>query len=222
MQRIIVITGTDTGVGKTVLTALLTHHLRRSATVAPLKPICSGGRDDARLLRAASGGALTLDQINPWHFRAGVAPLLAARQEKERVNLRDVVACVHQLALKFQFVLVEGAGGLLRPLGEGFSTRELISALGAEAIVVARNQLGVVNHVRLTLESMPRLLAARARIALMSPKNLDGAARTNAALLAEFVDSTHIVSVPWLPSLRSLESASVKPRMRVALDALLH
>ena len=222
MQRISVITGTDTGVGKTVLTALLTHHLRRSATVAPLKPICSGGRDDARLLRAAWGGALTLDQINPWHFRAGVAPLLAARQEKERVNLRDVVACVHRTALKFQFVLVEGAGGLLSPLGEGFSTRELISALGAEAIVVARNQLGVVNHVRLTLESMPRLLAARARIALMSPKNLDGAARTNAALLAEFVDSTHIVSVPWLPGLRSLESAAVKPRMRAALDDLLH
>ena len=222
MQRIIVITGTDTGVGKSVLTALLTHHLRRSATVAPLKPICSGGREDARLLRAASGGGLTLDQINPWHFRAAVAPLLAARQENERVNLRDVVACVHRTALKFQFVLVEGAGGLLSPLGEGFSTRELISALGAEAIVVARNQLGVVNHVRLTLESMPRLLAARARIALMSPKKLDGAARTNAALLAEFVDSTHIVSVPWLPGLRSLESAAVKPRMRVALDALLH
>ena len=222
MQRIIVITGTDTGVGKSVLTALLTHHLRRTATVAPLKPICSGGREDARLLRAASGGGLTLDQINPWHFRAAVAPLLAARQENERVNLRDVVACVHRTALKFQFVLVEGAGGLLSPLGEGFSTRELISALGAEAIVVARNQLGVVNHVRLTLESMPRLLAARARIALMSPKKLDGAARTNAALLAEFVDSTHIVSVPWLPGLRSLESAAVKPRMRVALDALLH
>ena len=222
MQRIIVITGTDTGVGKSVLTALLTHHLRRSATVAPLKPICSGGREDARLLRAASGGGLTLDQINPWHFRAAVAPLLAARQENERVNLRDVVACVHRTALKFQFVLVEGAGGLLSPLGEGFSTRELISALGAEAIVVARNQLGVVNHVRLTLESMPRLLAARARIALMSPKKLDGAARTNAALLSEFVDSTHIVSVPWLPSLRSLESAAVKPPMHAALDDLLH
>jgi dethiobiotin synthase len=222
VQRIIVITGTDTGVGKTVLTALLTHHLRRSATVAPLKPICSGGRDDARLLRVASAGALTLDQINPWHFRAAVTPLLAARQERERVNLRDVVACVHRTALKFQFVLVEGAGGLLSPLGEGFSTRELISALGAEAIVVARNQLGVVNHVRLTLESMPRLLAARARIALMSPKKLDSAARTNAGLLAEFVDPTHIVSVPWVPGLRSLESATVKPRMRAALDDLLH
>src|ERR1017187_5696129 len=77
------ITGTDTGVGKTVLTALLTRNLReRGVNEAALKPICSGGRDDARELCAASSGVLTLDQVNPWHFRAPMAPLLAARRER--------------------------------------------------------------------------------------------------------------------------------------------
>jgi dethiobiotin synthetase len=82
------ITGTDTGVGKTVLTALLTRHLReRGVNAVALKPVCSGDRADARALHAASAGALTLDEINPWHFRAPMAPLLAARRERKRVAL---------------------------------------------------------------------------------------------------------------------------------------
>src|SRR5690242_10365898 len=76
------IAGTDTGVGKTVLTALLARYWReRGAKVAALKPVCSGGREDARVLQAALNGVLTLDEINPWHFRTPVAPSLAARQE---------------------------------------------------------------------------------------------------------------------------------------------
>ena len=78
-QRIYFIIGTDTGVGKTVFTALLTRRLReKEVRVAALKPLCSGGREDARVLRAASGHVLSLDEINPWHFRAPLAPLLAA------------------------------------------------------------------------------------------------------------------------------------------------
>ena len=70
MKPVYFVTGTDTGAGKTVLTALLTRFLRnRGLKVAALKPICSGGRNDARALRAALNGALSLDEINPWHFR---------------------------------------------------------------------------------------------------------------------------------------------------------
>ena len=88
MKRTIFITGTDTGAGKTVLTALLAQFLReRGVNAAALKPICSGGRDDARALRAAMDGALSLDEINPWHFRAPIAPLLAARRERKHVHL---------------------------------------------------------------------------------------------------------------------------------------
>src|SRR5271169_6741054 len=93
MKQTLFITGTDTGVGITVLTALLTRFLReRSVNAAALKPVCSGGRADARALRDALNGALTLDEINPWHFRAPIAPLLAARRENQRVKLSQVLA----------------------------------------------------------------------------------------------------------------------------------
>jgi dethiobiotin synthetase len=210
-------------VGKTVLTTLLTRHLRNAGLAAvALKPICSGGRDDARLLRAACDQAMTLDEINPWHFRVPLAPLLAARKERRRIELREIVAHVHRIALKFPFVLVEGAGGLLSPLGEGFSTRELIPALGADVIVVARNQLGVINHVRLTLEAMPPLLAARARVALMSPKRPDSATRTNAAFLSEFIGETHVSAIPWIARADHPDPASKSRAVRSALEALLH
>jgi dethiobiotin synthetase len=223
VQRIIVITGTDTGVGKTVLTALLAHYLRAlSVSVAALKPICSGSRSDALLLRRAAGRVLPLAEINPWHFRAPLAPLLSARKQNARVELRDVLSSVHRVAHRYPVVLVEGAGGILSPLGEGFSTRELILGLGADVIVVARNQLGVVNHVRLTVEALPPLRAARARVALMSPPRPNPASRTNQSLLAEFVDPAHIASVPWVPDIRSLAVAATRPAMRAALDALLH
>ncbi|HZL13069.1 MAG TPA: dethiobiotin synthase, partial [Verrucomicrobiae bacterium] len=91
MNQILFITGTDTSVGKTVLTALLAKFLReRGENAAALKPICSGGRDDARKILAAMNGVLPLDEINPWHFRAPIAPVLAARAEKKIIKLPQV------------------------------------------------------------------------------------------------------------------------------------
>ena len=221
MSRIIVITGTDTGVGKTLLTALLARHLRaRGVNVAALKPLCSGGRDDARALHRALDGALTLNEINPWHFRAPLTPLLAARMEKRRVSLRAVTAQVRRIAKRFDVVLVEGAGGLLSPLGENFSTRELIGALNAEAFIAAPNRLGVMNHLRLTLEALPPRFAQRARIILMSPKKADAASRTNLPLLAEFMDGKRVIEFPFLPNLKNL-SPSATNSVRRALASLL-
>jgi dethiobiotin synthetase len=198
MSRLIVITGTDTGVGKTVFTTWLTRWLHEQGTrVAALKPICSGGRDDARQLRNAAGRVLPLDVVNPWHFRLPLAPLLAARRSGARVELREVVAHVHQVSREFPITLVEGAGGVLSPLGEGFSTRELISALGAEVIVVAQNRLGAINQVRVTVEALPRLLGSRARVVLMQPPKPDLISRTNVPLLAEYLDAERIITLPW-------------------------
>src|SRR6266496_2869342 len=127
-NRILFITGTDTGVGKTVFAVLVTRHLcDRGFYVATLKPVCSGSRDDARLLRDAAGKVLPLREVNPWHFRAPLAPLLAARQEKKRVRLREVRAHIRRVARQFDVVVVEGAGGLLSPLGEDFDSRDLIA-----------------------------------------------------------------------------------------------
>ena len=198
-QKTFFITGTDTGVGKTVLTALLARHLREHGiNAAALKPVCSGGRGDARALHAALNGALTPDEINPWHFRAPIAPLLAARRERKQVKLADALAHVRTVQRRFDVLLVEGAGGLLSPLGEDFDSRDLIAALRATPIVVCPNRLGAVNQVLLTLAALPRSASCRARVVLKSLSKPDASTNTNAGLLAEFFDAKRIFELPWL------------------------
>ena len=197
--RVVVVTGTDTDVGKTVLTTLLTRRLRAAGVNAvALKPLCSGGRADALALHAANDGALTLDEVNPWHFRAALAPVLAARREGRGVTLAEVAARVRAMARRFELVVVEGAGGLLSPLGEGFDTRDLIAELRAVPVIVVPNRLGAVNQARLVWAALPKSARARARIVLVDQPRPDAAARGNAALLREFAPGAAVFRLPWL------------------------
>ncbi len=222
MKQTLFITGTDTGVGKTALTALMTRFLReRGVNAAALKPVCSGGRADAHALHAAMDGALTLDEINPWHFRAPIAPVLAARRENRSVNLPHVLAHARALQKHFDMLLVEGAGGLLSPLGEDFNSRDLIGALRATPLIVASNKLGVVNHLLLTLEALPPAAAKRARIVLMSPPKPDTASKTNSELLNDFFDTQRIFTLPWLGKDFDARRALKNLRVQATLRALV-
>jgi dethiobiotin synthetase len=212
MKQTIFVTGTDTGVGKTVLTVLLMRFLReRGANVAALKPVCSGNRDDARALHAALNGALSLDEINPWHFRAPIAPVLAARRERKRVKLAEVLAHVCVLQKRFDVVLIEGAGGLLSPLGENFNSRGLLAATRATPLIVCPNRLGAVNQVLLTLEGLPKNFRGRARVILTSPPEPDVAANSNSILLAEFFDKKRIFMLPWMGKNFGRDAAPRRP-----------
>src|SRR5688572_17002947 len=218
-----IITVTDTGVVKSVMAAVLTQHLReRGVKVAALKPICSGDRNDARLLRAATGNGLTLDEVNPWHFRAPLSPLLAARKEQEKVTLKQVVAHARPIRKKYEVVIVEGAGGLLSPLGEGFDSRDLVTTLRATPIVVCPNRLGAVNQILLTLDALPTAAASRAQIVLMNPPRLDLAARTNPKLLAEFVGTGRIHSLDWLGKNPFAVATGKLPSVRKMLNHFVH
>jgi dethiobiotin synthetase len=219
MKPAFFITGTDTGVGKTVLTALLAQFLReRGMRVAAFKPICSGGRDDARALHAALGGALTLNEINPWHFRAPIAPSLAAARAGKSVTLAQVLTHIRTMQRNFDVALVEGAGGLLSPLGKNFDSRDLMNALRARPIIVAPNKLGVVNHVLLTLEALPKTLRAKAKIVLMSPSQPDAATTSNAKLLGQFFPPKNIFTLPWLGE--NISTAVKQPLTRRLLAKL--
>ncbi len=221
LPRTIFITGTDTGAGKTVLTTLLVKYLReRGVNAAGLKPISSGRREDARIIAAAMNGLLTLDEINPWHFRAAVAPLLAARREHRKIKLPPVLAHVRALRRRFDILLVEGAGGLLSPLGEDFDSRDLLLALDALPLVAAQNRLGVVNQARLTLEALPENVRRRAGLVLMSPSRPDAAAAVNARLLADFFAARRIFTLPWLGVDFSAAAALKHPRVGRTLRAL--
>lgn len=221
MQPVFFITGTDTGVGKTVLTALWAGFLReRGVKAAAFKPICSGGRDDALALQAALGDTLTLAEINPWHFRTPLAPVLAARREKKTLTLAQVCTHIRTQQGKFEVVLVEGAGGLLSPLGEDFDSRDLLLALRASPIIVASNKLGVVNHIRLTLEALPAKQRAQAAIILMSPPKPDAASVTNAGLLKGFLPAKNILTLPWLGPKISITQVLKKPSVKSVLKSL--
>lgn len=197
--QILFVTGTDTNVGKTVFSALVTVFLRKSGfRVAALKPLCSGGRDDARLLCLAAGKVLPLNEVNPWHFRAALAPVLAARKENKRVRLRQVASHIRSVAKQFEVVVVEGAGGLLGPMGEDFDSRDLIKTLAAKPFIVCPNKLGAVNQVRLVLEALPASAKSDARVVLINPQKPDAATRTNVGLLSEFVAADRIRVMPWM------------------------
>ena len=91
-KKIIFITGTDTGVGKTLLTALLLHHLRQTGVRAlAMKPFCSGGRADVKLLQSLQPGELSDEEMNPFFFKEPIAPLIAAEKNHRIIRLKEVI-----------------------------------------------------------------------------------------------------------------------------------
>jgi len=149
------ITGTDTGVGKTFVTALLARALRRAGldTIA-LKPICSGDRGDAEILRAACDAELGLDEVNPLWFQMPVAPHLAARHETRTISIPALEDWYRSVSAVRKSVLVEGAGGWLVPIADKTLIADLAAVLGLPVIVVVADRLGCVNHALLTIESI--------------------------------------------------------------------
>lgn len=231
---VVFITATDTGVGKTVLTGLLLEWLQRSnSRVLAWKPFSSGGREDAEFFRtlmlkgARDGEELTLDQINPFAFRAPITPLLAARQEGVRVNLSDVSKQLQGFAGRADILLVEGAGGLLSPLGEGFSAIELIREWQCSVLVVAPNRLGVINHLRLTIGALKASGISRIAVALTEPMVPDDSSEGNADLLREYFPQLPLVTIPHLtdgpvsPDLVEQSVALLDSQMKGLTGALL-
>ncbi len=148
------ITGTDTGVGKTLLTCkLLNEFQRRGIPAAGFKPICCGDRADARRLWESSDRILPLDVVNPIHLPRPVAPISQPCPPWSTLVHRIRRALARYQAAKIHIVLVEGAGGLLCPITRKHTMRELARALDLPLVVVVPDRLGVLNHTLLTLEA---------------------------------------------------------------------
>ena len=147
------VTGTDTGVGKTVAAAGFAMTLRaRGADVGVMKPFASGGREDALFLKEAAGVSDTLDEINPCFYEAPIAPSEAAKREGAQVDLREAAEAFWKLSERHEFIIVEGAGGLAVPLTEVLTIGDLQQLFPLPLCVVARPSLGTINHTVLTIE----------------------------------------------------------------------
>ncbi len=150
------VTGTDTNVGKTVVSCALLRGLRRAGVdVGAMKPIETGvgpkGPLDAQALREAAGNQDTLDEVCPLRFALPAAPNVAARAEGASIDLSQIEAGFSRLASRHSAVLVEGAGGLLVPTTDSETMGDLARRLDLPLLVVARAALGTINHTRLTL-----------------------------------------------------------------------
>jgi dethiobiotin synthetase len=150
------ITGTDTGVGKTYVTAaLLTELRRRDVRAAAFKPIAcgAGGRHDAEIYVALMNHEQPLDVINPVYLRHPLAPSVAAKRERKHIDLQQIRRTYQQLADKYTIVLVEGAGGLMVPIRKNYFVADLAKALKLPLLVVGRLGLGTINHSLLTVRA---------------------------------------------------------------------
>jgi dethiobiotin synthetase len=197
--RIIFITGTDTGIGKTLMTGLLLHHLRQNGCHAlAMKPFCSGSRADAEFLGAVQDNELTLDAINPFFFAEPLAPLVAARRHHRSILLNEVLRQIRRLARRCQCLLIEGIGGLLVPLGEGFTVRDLIAKLGCEVIVVSSNRLGTINHTILTVAALQHIEIKGLKTVLMSSRAGAYSSDSNRRILAELLAPIPVLPVGFL------------------------
>lgn len=158
MSNGIFITGTDTGVGKTIVAATLARILKlRGVNVGVMKPVTSGCverngeliSEDAELLAWAAGIECT-DDVAPYCLRQPIAPVEAASLDNVKIDFGRIVESYKRLAAQHDFVIVEGAGGLMVPLNGGLLIADLIKQLDLPLLVVARPNLGTINHSVLT------------------------------------------------------------------------
>jgi len=220
------ITGTDTGVGKTVVTAALAALYRKHGwDVGVMKPFETGidpkhgSPSDARLLREISGTQDAWDEIAPYRFKTPASPLYAAQVEGISIERPRVLAAFQNLAHRHQTMLVEGAGGIEVPIAKNYRMSDLILDLGLPVILVARTRVGALNHIFLTLELAKQKGIAVAGVLFNSLDDCEASEveQASATLVAESTDCPVLGQMPFLgpvsknafsdPLLKKIETA---------------
>jgi dethiobiotin synthetase len=157
------ITGTDTGIGKTVASTALLHALRSQGLRAVgMKPVASGcersdagwRNEDALALLAASDPKPAYDDLNPYALPAPLAPELSAREADVAIELATLVAAFERLQAMADAVVVEGVGGWAAPLATDIDQADLVRALRLPVVLVVGMRLGCINHARLSARAI--------------------------------------------------------------------
>lgn len=215
LPRGLLVTGTDTGVGKTFVTAGLVRLMRaRGLSCGVMKP-AETGHDagiagpwpaDARTLAMAAGVLDPLEIVCPYVFAPPVAPIAAARRARRPIIIERIVDCFERLHARHEFVLVEGAGGISVPLGEFgendhlFDYADLAKLLDIPVLVVARAHLGTLNHSFLTVYYARTRGVPVVGLVLngLDASIADASVSDNAALAEEMTEVAVLGTVPRL------------------------
>ncbi len=211
MSRGLVVIGTDTEVGKTVLSAVLVAALRaRGMDPGYLKPLGTEGREvagrlvnpDALWVAKAAGLEEPPHLLNPFCLSAPLAPLAAARVEGVELAWEQVLYHTRALAGRHDFCVVEGVGGLLVPVCEGRTFLDLAAELALPVLVAARGSLGTINHSLLTIAALRARGLAVVGFVFCSPEPSQAPEPArNSALIAEFSGARFLGALPWLEGL---------------------
>jgi len=157
------VTGTDTGIGKTFATCALIHAARaQGLTALGMKPVASGAdiingkpvNEDAARLLAAGSFDPGMEQINPYCLHAPVSPHIAAQEENVRIEPARIRSAFESLTRLCDCLFVEGAGGLLAPMGERIDATDMVREMDLPLILVVGMRLGCINHALLTAETI--------------------------------------------------------------------
>ena len=202
------ITGTDTYVGKTLIAAGLVAVLKElGIDVGVMKPLESGAAcfestpipSDTLCLREIAGVHDDLDLINPYCFQPPLAPGVAAEQAGVEVDLTRIKQQFEKLKGRHQFMVVEGAGGLLVPIARGVLMPELIRLLGLPVLLVARSSLGTINHTLLTLSYCQKEgIGVIGFIFSKSTPNTDPSETSNPQVIAQFNTVPFLGQFPYV------------------------
>jgi dethiobiotin synthetase len=204
-NRAFFVTGTDTGVGKTVVTALLASCMaRRGVNVGVLKPVATGCEERDGALRSPDALFFKeildpIELINPVCFREPLAPSVAAKIEGKEVDLTVLDEAHESLLKRHDAILIEGIGGLLVPLKGKFSVADLALRWGVPILIVARPGLGTINHTALTI-SCARSKGLRIAGFVMNaihPLQGDLAEETNPACIEDLCDVPYWGTIPY-------------------------
>ena len=214
MEKGVFVVGTDTGVGKTIVAAGLAFALReKGMKVGVMKPVATGcvgynnrliSHDAVYLFEAAQNEYAPL--TSPFRFRNPVAPSVAEIYEQAKVDVKRIIQSYKQLAKIYDFVIVEGIGGLMVPLHKKYYVANLIRDLKLPIIIVSQAGLGAINHTLLTIDSaVIRGLAIKGVIFNRAPVvNFSLSELTNPKVIHE------LTGLPILGSLPELEDIDVE------------
>ena len=209
------IAGTDTGVGKTWMTAALSHDLaERGLRVAGLKPLSCGGREtqdgwrheDAELLMQTASVSLPYATVNPYSLREPIAPHIAARHADIRLTAANIAASCRAVQGELDCLLVEGVGGWEVPINEEETTADVACLLGYPVILVVGIRLGCLNHALLTRDA---ILSKQLKIAGWIANCIDPHMREVAENIAALEARLPGPRLATVPHLSAFDAASI-------------
>lgn len=227
----LVVIGTDTDAGKTIISAALVRGLRDAGIPAgylkPLASECTPGPEglpvspDVFLLDRLVGLREPLHTLNPVCLRAPLSPLAAARQEEVELSLAASLASCREFLAGQEFGVIEGVGGLLVPIAAGSTFLDLAMELALPVVVAARPGLGTINHTLLTIVALKRagLGVVGFVFSFTQPADPeDPSIKENHALIVEYSGTPFLGALPYLGPRDQLSGEALGQAVREHLD----